>query len=163
MVPTLTAADPPGGGGRQSLIANPSPLVLANGSVMLVYRYNPPNGKPAGETLAVAIAQSWRGPYVLIADNITNVPVLPGRFRRAGNGTVWFTQNSGGYAGRKWRVNCAAPCPGTQSWSGAAACGLASMASDAELARLQSMPLNFSCDQAATGKSFLSQMHALPM
>jgi hypothetical protein len=33
-VPRLSAADPPGGGGWQS-IANPGPLVLINGSVML--------------------------------------------------------------------------------------------------------------------------------
>ena len=37
-VPQLSAADHPGGGGRQSIIANPGPLVLSNGSVMLVYR-----------------------------------------------------------------------------------------------------------------------------
>lgn len=47
LTPLLSAADPPGGGGRQSVIANPSPLVLANGSVMMVYRYNPPSGQPA--------------------------------------------------------------------------------------------------------------------
>lgn len=74
-VPVLSAADPPGGGGRQSVIANPSPLVLANGSVMLVYRYNPPSRKPAGEVVAVAMAASWRGPYHLIADNLANINV----------------------------------------------------------------------------------------
>jgi hypothetical protein len=47
LIPELSAADPPGRGGRQSVIANPSPLVLANGSVMMVYRYNPPSGQPA--------------------------------------------------------------------------------------------------------------------
>ena len=90
--------------------------VLANGSVMIVYRYNPPSGHPAGETLAVAIAQSWQGPYVLIADNITNTPVLAGRFLKDQNDTTWFTQNtgdSGGYTGQKWRVDCGVPCPGT--------------------------------------------------
>eukprot|EP01050_Picozoa_sp_SAG11_P051085 SAG11_NODE_28844_length_317_cov_0.715596_1_plen_50_part_01 len=50
--------------------------------MLLVYRYNPPNlpgnkpAGPAGEVLAVAIADSWRGPYRLIADNITNLPNL---------------------------------------------------------------------------------------
>ena len=124
---------------------------------MLVYRYNPPGGKPAGETLAVAMAQSWKGPYRLIADNLTNTPVSPGRFLQdARNGTVWFTQNagnSGGYSGSKWRVDCAAPCAGSQPWSGTAACGLAAIAAAAELARLQTMPANFTCDQAANGET----------
>lgn len=41
---------------------------------MQVYRYNPPGGQPAGEVLAVAIAETWKGPYNIIADNITNLP-----------------------------------------------------------------------------------------
>jgi hypothetical protein len=77
--PALSAADKPGGGGRQSIIANPGPFVFPNGSVMLVYRYNPPGGKPAGEVMAVAMSEhGWAGPYVEIADNITNVlPTIP--------------------------------------------------------------------------------------
>jgi hypothetical protein len=43
-------------------------------SLMQVYRYNPPGGQPAGEVLAVAIAETWKGPYNIIADNITNLP-----------------------------------------------------------------------------------------
>ena len=40
--PVLTAAAQPGGGGRQSVIANPGPYVFPNGSVILVYRCEPP-------------------------------------------------------------------------------------------------------------------------
>ena len=32
---------------------------------------NPPSGQPAGEVMAVAMADTWQGPYRPIADNIT--------------------------------------------------------------------------------------------
>ena len=96
---------------------------------------NPPSGKPAGETLAVALAQSWDSEYEIIADNITNLAVTPGRFLAEDTPSgrkVWFAQGVGGAEGdKKWRVNCSAPCAGNNSWSGLNACRHATPVSSA--------------------------------
>ena len=106
---------------------------LANGKALRAD--NPPSGKPAGETLAVALAQSWDSEYEIIADNITNLAVTPGRFLAEDTPSgrkVWFTQGVGGAEGdKKWRVNCSAPCAGNNSWSGLNACRHATPVSSA--------------------------------
>ena len=97
---------------------------------------NPPSGQPAGETLAVALAQSWDGPYEIIADNITNLAVTPGRFLAedtASGRKVWFAEGVGGAEGdKRWLVNCSAPCAGQDNpWSGTNACRHATPVSSA--------------------------------
>eukprot|EP01062_Namystynia_karyoxenos_P053385 TRINITY_DN4321_c0_g1_i1.p2 TRINITY_DN4321_c0_g1~~TRINITY_DN4321_c0_g1_i1.p2 ORF type:complete len:412 (+),score=119.94 TRINITY_DN4321_c0_g1_i1:105-1238(+) len=47
-------------------LINPSPMVLPNGSILLAFRYDPPQPTKVGETLGLAIADHWRGPYRLV-------------------------------------------------------------------------------------------------
>jgi hypothetical protein len=156
LFPNISAIDPPGSGLRRSLVANPGPLVLANGSVMLVYRYNPPSQDPAAEVMAVALAQTWDGRYELLADNLTNFPVLEGRFIKSSDPAqpqVWFTHLDAiaSITGFKWAVNCSAPCTGPHVWDGDAACRLATVVSDDVLGRFVTQSAPFSCAQVAAG------------
>ena len=64
---------------------------------MMAYRYNPPSGKPAGETLAVAMAQSWAGPYEPIADNLTNIDVNGDQPNDNRAEDPWLFQNELGF------------------------------------------------------------------
>ena len=83
----------------------------------------------------MALAQSWDSEYEIIADNITNLAVTPGRFLAedtASGRKVWFTQGVGGAEGdKRWLVNCSAPCAGNNSWSGLNACRQATRVSSA--------------------------------
>lgn len=51
-------------------VVNPSPLVLPNGSILLAFRYDC-NHCSFGETNALAIADTWQGPYRLLTANAT--------------------------------------------------------------------------------------------
>ena len=156
LFPNISGIDPPGSGLRRSFVTNAAPLVLANGSVMMVFRYNPPSQDPAAEILAVALAQTWDGRYELIADNLTNFPVLEGRFVRSADAArpqVWFLHLDAiaSITGWKWAVNCSAPCNGPYEWDGEAACRLASVVSDDVLDRFVTQAAPFSCAQVAAG------------
>jgi hypothetical protein len=123
---------------------------------MMVFRYNPPSQDPAAEILAVALAQTWDGRYELIADNLTNFPVLEGRFVRSSDAArpqVWFLHLDAiaSITGWKWAVNCSAPCNGPYEWDGEAACRLASVVSDDVLDRFVTQAAPFSCAQVAAG------------
>lgn len=113
----------------------------------------------------MAIAQTWNGTYELIADNITNAAVEPGRFLTTDNATgilgdspsllgsapereVWWTQQ---WPQQKWRVNCSNMCTGNNSWSGLAACRDATVVSANYLDQFEEQNAPFACYQAAKG------------
>jgi hypothetical protein len=113
------------------------------------------------------MAQTWNGTYTLIADNITNNAVEPGRFLTNFNAAgiirtdssslslataperqVWWTQQ---WPQRKWRVNCSIMCAGNNSWSGVAACRDATVVTAGYLDQFVEQHTPFACYQAATG------------
>ena len=61
--------------GNQGSLANPSPLVLANGTLMLVYRYSNGVVHKASEALAVAVADKAAGPWTFLVNDITALSV----------------------------------------------------------------------------------------
>ncbi len=61
--------------GNKGALANPSPMVLANGSLMLVYRYSNGVVHRASEALAVAVADEVAGPWTFLSDDVTPLNV----------------------------------------------------------------------------------------
>ncbi len=61
--------------GNKGSLANPSPMVLANGSLMLVYRYSNGVVHHASEALAVAVADEAAGPWTFLSNDVTPLNV----------------------------------------------------------------------------------------
>jgi hypothetical protein len=61
--------------GNQGSLANPSPLLLANGSLMLAYRYSDGVKHKASEAIAIAIADSAEGPWEFLQTDVTALNV----------------------------------------------------------------------------------------
>ncbi len=78
-------------------VINPSPLILANGTVLLAFRYA--NTEIQHETLGFARATHWKGPYSLVTDWV--VPKLmsedPFLFRNRGGLHIIFHEYNGSY------------------------------------------------------------------
>ena len=61
--------------GHQGSLANPSPLVLENGTLMLCYRYSNGVLHKQGEALAVAVAEQAAGPWTFLNADATALNV----------------------------------------------------------------------------------------
>ena len=61
--------------GSTGSLANPSAMVRANGSLMLVYRYSNGVTHHASEAIAVAVAENPAGPWTFLSNDVTPLSV----------------------------------------------------------------------------------------